>query len=184
MNTIYSAAPSNPPNADARQKRRLILGVAVWAAGWILGLVLIPVVNATDLATGLKATLNGILLLGFPKLFLLLAVAIMGKPGFAYLKSLIGSHFSRFAPPATVSAGRYRAGLILLIAMVVLGSIGDYVAADLIPMRHEHPRLVALAGDLLLLTSLFLLGGDFWDKLRSLFVRDAKAVFPKGNNGT
>lgn len=183
MNTIYSAAPRNPAPTEARQKRRLILGVVVWAAGWILGLALIPVVNASSLSTGLKATLNGILLLGFPKLFLVLAVAIMGKPGFAYLKSLLGSHFRRFAPPATVSPGRYRAGLILLITMVVLSSIGDYVAADVIPMRHEHPRLVALTGDLLLLTSLFLLGGDFWDKIRSLFVRDAKAVFPQSKVG-
>ena len=27
-------------------------------------------------------------------------------------------------------------------------------------------------------SSLFVLGGDFWDKLRSLFVREAKAVVP------
>ncbi len=31
---------------------------------------------------------------------------------------------------------------------------------------------------LLLLASLFVLGGDFWDKLRALFVRDAKTQFP------
>lgn len=183
MNTIYSAAPPDPGSSDAREKRRLILGVVVWAAGWILGLVLIPVVNASSLDTAFKVTLNAILLLGFPKLFLILAVAIMGKPGFTYLKSLVALRFRRFAPPATVGPGRYRAGLILLIAMVVLSSIGDYVAVDLIPMRHAHPRLVALTGDLLILVSLFLLGGDFWDKLRALFVREAKAVFPHAKYG-
>jgi hypothetical protein len=36
----------------------------------------------------------------------------------------------------------------------------------------------ALAGDLLLLTGLVLLGGDFWDKLRALFIHGAKATFP------
>jgi hypothetical protein len=30
---------------------------------------------------------------------------------------------------------------------------------------------------LLLLTSLFVLGGEFWDKLRSLFIYEAKAQF-------
>jgi len=30
-----------------------------------------------------------------------------------------------------------------------------------------------------LLVSLFVLGGDFWDKLRALFFHGAKAVFPK-----
>jgi len=29
------------------------------------------------------------------------------------------------------------------------------------------------------LTSLFVLGGDFWDKLRALFVRRARAAFPE-----
>jgi hypothetical protein len=30
-----------------------------------------------------------------------------------------------------------------------------------------------------LLISLFVLGGDFWDKLRALFVHGARAVFPE-----
>ena len=171
MNTIYSAGPPTPAPSDAWQKRRLIIGIAVWSGGWILGLALIPLVDASGLSTALKATLDGILLLGFPKLFLLLAIAIMGKPGYDYLASLVGPHVRPFAPSATIGAGRYRAGLTLLIAMVVLSSIGDYVASELIPMRQDHPRLVALTGDLLILLGLFLLGGDFWDKVRSLFVR-------------
>jgi hypothetical protein len=178
MNTVAPSMPPNPAATDPGQKRRLILGVSVWVFGWLIGLGLIPLVNASDLATGLKATINGVLLLGFPKLFLLIAIAIMGKPGFAYLKSLIASHFRRLAPPAVVSPMRYRIGLILFVAIIVLSSIGPYVAADVTPMRQAHPRLVAMAGDLLLVASLFLLGGDFWDKLRALFIREAKVVFP------
>ncbi len=33
-------------------------------------------------------------------------------------------------------------------------------------------------GDLLLVASLFVLGGEFWDKLKSLFVYGAKVQFP------
>ncbi len=178
---MNAVSPSNPPGStatDPRQKRRLILGVAVWISGWVLGVSLIPVVNASGLTDGLKATLNGILLLGFPKLFLIIAVAIMGKPGFAYLKSLIGSHFRRFAPAATVSPLRYRIGLIMFVGLIVLASMGPYIAADALPRLQEHRRLVAMAGDVLLLVSLFVLGGDFWDKLRALFIREAKVVFP------
>jgi hypothetical protein len=36
----------------------------------------------------------------------------------------------------------------------------------------------AVAGDLLLLASLFVLGGDFWDKLKALFIYDARAHMP------
>ena len=171
------AAPNAVP--DPGQKKRLILGVAVWVVGWLLGVGLIPVVNGTNLADGLKTTINGVLLIGFPKIFLIIAVAIMGKPGFAYLKSLIAARFRKFAPPATVSPLRYRIGLILLITVILLSSIGDYLAADVLPMRQQHPKLIAMAGDLLLLVSLFLLGGDFWDKLRALFIRDARVVFPE-----
>jgi len=177
MNTVSPTTP-NPSPTDPGQKKRLILGVAVWVAGVALCLLMIPVVNASDLADPLKATINGILLLGVPKLFLLVAIAIMGKPGFAYLKSLLGGHLRRFAPPATVSPLRYKIGLILLITMIVLGSLGPYVAHDAFAFRQEHPRLLAFMGDLLLLVSLFILGGDFWDKLRALFVREATVVFP------
>ena len=177
MNTISPTASSSAV-PDASQKKRLILGVAVWVAGWILGLALISVVNKTELADGLKTTINGVLLVGSPKIFLVIAIAIMGKPGFAYLKSLIAARFRRFAPPATVSPLRYRIGLILFVTLIVLSSIGDYLAADALSLRQQHPRLIAMAGDMLLVVSLFLLGGDFWDKLRALFIRDAKVVFP------
>lgn len=180
MATLDSpGAPGLHPSAsDPRQKRRLILGVGVWVAGWVLGLGLIPVVEGSSLSEGLKTTLNGVLLLGFPKLFLVLAVAIMGKPGFAYLKSLIGARLRRFAPAATVSPMRYRIGLILFIAVIVLSSMGPYIVPESGSLRMQHPHFVAITGDLLLVVSLFILGGDFWDKLRALFVRDAKAVFP------
>lgn len=179
---MSTSAPLNSTTSDApdpKQKKRLILGVAVWVGGVALCLAMIPVVNATNLADGLKATINGILVLGAPKIFLLSAIAIMGKPGFAYLKSLLGSHLRRMAPPAVVSPVRYRIGLIMFITLVILGSIGPYIAVDSFPMFKQYRSEVALAGDLLLLTSLFILGGDFWDKLRALFVRDAKVVFPE-----
>ncbi|MNK34988.1 hypothetical protein D3C87_535010 [compost metagenome] len=180
MTTIRSAGVpgSHPGNQDPRQKKRLVLGVSVWVLGWVLGLGLIPVVEGSSLSEGIKTTLNGVLLLGFPKLFLVLAVAIMGKPGFAYLKSLIGARLRRFAPPSTVSPLRYRIGLILFIAVIVLSSMGPYIVPQSGSLRLQHPHLVAMSGDLLLILSLFILGGDFWDKLRALFVREAKAVFP------
>ena len=42
-----------------------------------------------------------------------------------------------------------------------------------------------VGGDVVFFSSLFVLGGDFWDKLRALFVHGARAVFPaiSGGNG-
>lgn len=178
MTDVSLSTPPGSAATDPDQKRRLIMGVAVFVAGWVVSLALIPVVNSSELADGLKTTLSGILLLVVPKGFLLIAVAIMGKPGFAYLKSLIAAHFRRMAPPATVGAARYRIGLILLAIPIVLGSLGDYLTTYLIPIRQQYPYLLPMTGDLLILISLFVLGGDFWDKLRALLVREARVVFP------
>jgi hypothetical protein len=38
----------------------------------------------------------------------------------------------------------------------------------------------SLAIDLLLLASILVLGGDFWDKVRALFIHRAKTQFPAG----
>ena len=61
---------------------------------------------------------------------------------------------------------------------IVFGWLAPY-AADLIPGYPGNVFTYAIVGDLLLLVSLFVLGGDFWDKLRALFIGGAKAVFPK-----
>jgi hypothetical protein len=41
----------------------------------------------------------------------------------------------------------------------------------------NNPLPYAIAGDILIITSLVVLGGDFWDKIRSLFIHDAEVNF-------
>ena len=69
-------------------------------------------------------------------------------------------------------------GLVMFSVPIVFGWLAPY-AADLIPGYPGNVFTYAIVGDLLLLVSLFVLGGDFWDKLRALFIGGAKAVFPK-----
>ena len=59
-----------------------------------------------------------------------------------------------------------------------------FLWSSLLPLLGSHigvnanNRLaLALAGDALLMSSMFVLGGNFWDKIRSLFVHDATAEF-------
>lgn len=77
-----------------------------------------------------------------------------------------------------VSRTRYTIGLVMFAVPIVFGWLAPY-AADLIPGYPGNELTYAIVGDLLLLVSLFVLGGDFWDKLRALFIGGAKAVFPK-----
>lgn len=158
-------------------------------AGWRLGLalvfivlslstvLLIPLITASNLSTELKATISGLLMFGIPQLFMLAAVALVGKSGFNYLKGRIFGLFKQLGPPKTVSRTRYRIGLVMFLLPILVGFLGPY-SANLIPELGVNRLLISVAGDVILLASLFVLGGDFWDKLQALFIHQAKVQIP------
>lgn len=135
----------------------------------------IPVVTLTSLPAETKTFVSGILL-AVGELSLPVAIAILGKPGFAYAKSLLLGGLKKMAPPAEVSIGRYRIGLILFVIPLVFAVVEPYAGSH-IGVNTDNRLALALAGDALLILSIFILGGNFWDKIRSLFVHDATALF-------
>lgn len=118
---------------------------------------------------------------------MLVAVAVLGKAGFDYLVVLFKRALSRFfqehGPPETVGPLRYRIGLAMFIIPVALGWLTPYAFHQL-PGYESYRIAYGLPGDLLLLTSLFVLGGEFWDKLRGLFVHGATVRFPKSGKAS
>ena len=64
---------------------------------------------------------------------------------------------------------------VLPVGFAWLGPYG----AHLIPGYETHRFVVSLIGDVMFVASLFVLGGDFWDKVRALFVYGATAKFPE-----
>jgi hypothetical protein len=172
METTEQAVPAAALPAP---RRRLYLGAGVFVLGWLVTFALVPLVNASTLSLSAKATLVGALVLGGPKVGLLVAIAIMGRPGFVYLKGLV---FGYLKPASEVSLLRHRIGVVMLVSAMVWSALEPYVFA-LLPSYKEHGRLYSFAVDMLMLGSIFVLGGDFWDKLRALFIRDAKALFPQ-----
>jgi hypothetical protein len=157
-------------------KGRLYAGGTIFVAGFLSPL-LVPLVTASTLPVGWKTAISGLLLVGVPELAMLVAVAVMGKAGFNYLKQLLfgflGKHFE---PPETVSSIRYHIGLVLFSIPLLFGWIMPYIAGYF-PILDEHRLVFAIIGDLFLLGSLFVLGGEFWDKLRALFIHRAKISF-------
>ena len=83
-----------PDKTDARAKARFRLGTTIFIIGFCSP-VLIPFVTATDLPLKWKATLSGALALGIPELFSIIAIALMGKPGFqpSHLRRKPGRRF-------------------------------------------------------------------------------------------
>lgn len=102
----------------------------------------------------------------------------MGKPGFNYLKQLLFGLLRKFGPPQQVGRGRYRLGLILFMVPMLMTWIAPYITGLLRP-GSMFGFLQELSLEVLLLIGLFLLGGEFWDKMRALFKHRAKVEIPR-----
>ena len=154
---------------------RFRLGLIVLVVGWLSPLC-IPVITATELPTRWKTIISGLLAVGIPEVFTVAAIAIMGKSGYNLIKERIFSFLKKHGPPDRVSLTRYRIGLVMFGLPVVFGWLGPY-GVHLIPGYEAHRFVVSLIGDVMFVASLFVLGGDFWDKIRALFLYSAKAQF-------
>ncbi len=166
-----TATKTDQPKAGWRFR----LGLTILIVGWFSP-VLIPVITRTSLATEWKTIISGLLAVGIPEVFTVAAIAIMGKSGYNLIKERIFSFLKKHGPPDRVSLTRYRIGLVMFVLPVVFGWLGPY-GAHLIPGYEIHRFVVSLIGDVMFIASLFVLGGDFWDKIRALFIYRAKAQF-------
>ena len=158
----------NKPETDWRLK----LGIAIFILSIILPVAGIPAVAALDLSSSVVASVSGALLVG-AEILGVIAIAVMGKSGYALIKKNLLGFIKQYGPPMQVSRLRYNIGLIMFSIPLLFALVSVYVA-ELIPGFIENPLPYAIAGDLMLLLSLFVLGGDFWDKIRALFIYDAK----------
>lgn len=154
---------------------RVKAGFAIFLAS-IAWPVLIPVLPLLGVSGTATATMTGVMVV-VAELMMLAGAAIAGKEGFAFIKQKVFAFLKSYGPPRKVGKTRYTVGLVMFVASLLLGWSAPYIGQQL-PGYEARPTAYAIGGDLMLLTSLFLLGGDFWDKLRSLFRHDAYAVMP------
>jgi len=153
---------------------RIVAGVGVFVLGWVVTLSIVPIITASPLSTSAQATVSGIVVFVGPKIGVLAAIAILGKPGFNYLKRKV---FGFLKPPAEVGPVRYRIGIVMFVAAMLFGLLERYVGYFMANAIAPEIRS-SIAIDVLLFASILVLGGDFWDKIRALFIREAKAQFP------
>jgi hypothetical protein len=109
------------------------------------------------------------------KIMLLVSVAVMGKPGFMRVKGMLLQHLRRVSSGDTIGPVRHAIGLAMFCLPLLSAMLEPYVDAiwpDLRPKLWE----AQLLGDLMLVASVFVLGGEFWNKLRALFIRTARVV--------
>ncbi len=153
---------------------RLKLGGALFALSIVGPFLFLPLLTAMGLSTAMTATVSGVILAGAEVLGVA-AVAVLGKSGYTYVKGRIFGFLRQYGPPRDVGRTRYNIGLVVFAVPILFGWLAPY-AEEFIPGYRENVIAYAVAGDLLLLASLFVLGGDFWEKVRALFIYDIKAV--------
>jgi hypothetical protein len=105
----------------------------------------------------------------------------MGKPGYNYIKVRFFAFLKKHGPADKVSPTRYRIGLVMFVLPILFGWLAPYVPT-IIPSYDLQGLLVNMIGDAMFISSFFVLGGDFWDKIRSLFVYGATAKFPESSS--
>jgi hypothetical protein len=159
---------------------RLKLGAAIFVLSILLPVVGIPLVTVLGLSTTMTASVSGALLVGAEVLGVC-AVAVMGKRGYAFIKSRVFGFLKQHGPPQKVSRNRYNIGLVIFSVPLLFGWLSIYIS-KWIPGLLSYPLPFAIGGDILILVSLLVLGGDFWDKIRSLFIHDAEVHFSQHSN--
>lgn len=148
-----------------RVRTGLVLFVA--SVCWPLFLPVLPLLG---LSGATIAAVSGAMLV-VAELLILAGAALAGKEGFAYIKGRILGLLRDWGPPQRVGATRHRIGLVMFVVPLLAGWAAPYLGRH-VPGYPEHAFAVAVALDALLLASLFVLGGEFWDKLRALFRHD------------
>ena len=155
---------------------RFRLGIICFIAAF--GIHLITLVAM--IAGARPGTVAAIAALNFAlnKILLLATVALLGKSGFDELEADgIGSHRSICASARGQSDALHHRPVLFVIP-ILIGWVGPYLG-EMVPLLRRYSVSAAIAGDIILLFSLFVLGGNFWDKLRALFIREARVMFPE-----
>ena len=104
------------------------------------------------------------------------SIAILGKSSYYWINYQMHYFYHKVARPHQITPLRYYVGL----AMFILPFLPNYmisVLPHLIQISLTTRYIIIAASDLVFIFSLFVLGGDFWDKLRALFIYRAKASF-------
>lgn len=147
-------------------KLRLLLGGFVFISGFLSPLLVSAVTN-TSWSTVLKTTLSGLLIFGIPELFMVIAIAITGKRGLAFLKNLLFRFIKGFLSH-NVSKLQYRIGLFMVLFPLFIGLLFPYLQNTIKPSLTTVITL-SISLDFIMITGVFIAGEDFWKKLMAVF---------------
>ncbi len=154
---------------------RFKLGIVLLTIGLVMPFFTF-LVAGTGWPVAVKTIISGILLLGL-EIMIFPAIALMGKENFDRIVNWVKGVLKTLKPAGNVGRTRYTIGLVLLVGPLLFAWVTSYIPSWL-PGENAVRVWINVGLDLTIATSLFVLGGDFWDKLRAMFYYDAKAGWP------
>ncbi len=156
---------------------RFKLGILIFVTAFALWL-LVPLAVAAGASSARVAAMTGAIFVA-NKVLVLACIAIMGKAGFQQLKSLVFGYAKGLGASGPIGPVRHVVGLVMFCLPLISAMLEPYVDSIWPGLRPNLWQAQAL-GDLMLVASFFVLGGDFWNKVRALFVRTATVVDARG----
>jgi len=162
------SSPDTQVQAVPPKGWRFKCGIGIFIFALVLW-VLIPFAASLGVPGSRIAALSATVFIA-NKILLIACIAVMGKDGFQQLKAIVFGHAKRLAPAKKVGPVRHAIGLVMFILPLLTSMLEPYVDQISPGFRPNLWQLQAL-GDIMLIASFFVLGGDFWSKLRALFVR-------------
>jgi hypothetical protein len=109
----------------------------------------------------------GVLTIGGPEVMVIIGAAFLGKNVYNYYREKFFAIFKR--KPKPISKTRYYIGLTIMLFSITPLYINGYLP-DIMPSKIYVKNLILLSADLLFVISFFILGGDFWEKFKKLFI--------------
>lgn len=172
-----------PPAAPKDWKHRLGLALAVYS---VVPLCTVELVAFLDVSAAAAVTF-GAIYLASGEIAFLAAVALLGKPFVTAVKDKIKGFFRRPGQPARPrSIGRTRHAIG--VSLFLLSIVPYYATMGLLLLAHprEPDRqallYLLLAGEALFFVSLFILGEEFWARLKRLFEWPGKEQAASGRS--
>ena len=169
MSTPKAADAATPPTL--KKDWRFYTGTVAMVLAVVMPLAALAV-PLLGLPTAQSALLAGILVAGAPEVLIIVAVALLGKETFSYFAHKATTVLRRAVFERPASKARYYAGL----AIILLSWLPAYVYAySPAAMPGGNTRIYILAAmDLAFVASVFLMGGELWEKVRRIFIYEGK----------